>query len=203
MKYLILILYFFLVGCKSTAPSLKIEERTLSQHLVQIAKENTNFIGKIRMDNRPHYQHFGNSGIDLTELWFVTGDGLLSDRNGYANFKESLAEFCEVNGGQYSVYEVQGDFEVVYFKLPTMVSTIHAFASRDERVFIHECNGGKTIKYSIALNYGDSDTTAADTVVAKVRVAAFENNGNLSNSDFRNSYDFILGQVIKSWLNTY
>ncbi|MCF7515334.1 hypothetical protein L3V43_17710 [Pseudoalteromonas sp. L23] len=203
MRYVILLLILFLSGCKSTAPELKIEERTLSQHLVQIAKENTNFIGKIRMDNRPHYQHFDNSGIDLTELWFVTGDGLLSDRNGYAKLKKSLSEFCEINGGRYSTYEVKGDFEVLHFKLPTMVSTIHAFASRDERVFIHECNGSKAIKYSIALNHGDSETTAADTVVAKVRVAAFENNGNLSNSDFRNSYDFILGQVTKSWLSTY
>ena len=188
-------------GCASTAPENNYEV-TLKEQLVKSAKAQTNFIGRMRMDGRVFEKIYDSMGINYTELWFVTGDGLMSNSNGYVQFRESLNDFCSHKGYQFKIYDIKGNLEVTKINFPNLNTSI--FKARDERVFVYECiDGYSQIQFSIALNYGDSDRTAADTIVSKVRVASFENLQGSTSKLFRNHYSHILNQRAVRWVTSY
>ncbi|WP_125783647.1 hypothetical protein [Pseudoalteromonas rubra] len=180
-------------GCASTEMKLE-SENDLSSFAVASAKNNTNIIGKLRLDGRVKKQYYDKYGVELAHFWFV---GFKWDVD---NFQDDIVKFCTENNGDFNLYDVNGNLRITYARLGRFLLT----ESKDQRQMLFECvdRSSSQIRYSMALNKGDADSSAGGDVI-KARVATFENQSSLSDTEFRNQYVYIAEQLNNKWINDY
>ncbi|WKE65317.1 hypothetical protein PVT67_16880 [Gallaecimonas kandeliae] len=189
-------------GCASNNQNMDYNE-PLSSYVVESAKNQTNLIGKMRIDGRVHKQSFDDPKISLTDFWFVTSN--LGDSS-YDSFQRDIGDYCQSHNGKYLKYDTKGKIKVFADELYAFgQKAFLVYSDKDERTFLYECkdNDSGVISFSLAINSGDSDNTLAGNTVSKVRVALFENIDSVDSLSFRKQYLYMTDQLHDKWIKTY